>query len=56
MTIRLGIVVLDQDIQAMLGAVAKHARTGMIGDDMIWVSDVDNVLRVRTGEKDRDAV
>ena len=40
----------------MLDAVAKHAHTGAIGDGKIWVSDVDSVLRVRTGEKDRDAV
>jgi nitrogen regulatory protein P-II 1 len=54
--VRLDIVVLDQDVQAMLDVVAKHAHTGAIGDGKIWVSDVDSVLRVRTGEKDRDAV
>jgi len=54
--VRLDIVVVDQDVQAMVDAVAKHARTGMIGDGKIWVSDVDSVLRVRTGERDLDAV
>ena len=53
---RLDILVHDQDAQAMTDAVAKHARTGMIGDGKIWVSDVDSVLRVRTGEQDSDAV
>ncbi len=53
---RLDIVVLDQDVQAMVDAIAKHAHTGMIGDGKIWVSDVDSVLRVRTGEQDSDAV
>jgi len=53
---RLETVVLDQDAQAMVDAIAKHARTGMIGDGKIWVSDVESVLRVRTGEQDRDAV
>ena len=53
---RLDIVVLDQDVQAMVDAITKHARTGMIGDGKIWVSDVDSVLRVRTGEQDSDAV
>lgn len=52
----LDIVVLDQDVQAMVDAIAKHARTGKIGDGKIWVSDVDSVMRVRTGEQDRDAV
>lgn len=40
----------------MVDAIAKHARTGMIGDGKVWVSDVDSVLRVRTGEQDSDAV
>lgn len=54
--VRLDIVVLDQDVQGLVDAIAKHARTGMIGDGKIWVSDVDSVLRVRTGEQDSDAV
>ena len=54
--VRLDIVVRDQDAQAMVAAIAKHARTGGIGDGKIWVCDVDSVLRVRTGEQDRDAV
>ena len=53
---RLDILVLDQDVQAVVDAIAKHARTGGIGDGKIWVCDVDSVLRVRTGEQDRDAV
>jgi nitrogen regulatory protein P-II 1 len=53
---RLDIVVLDQDVQGMVDAIAKHACTGRIGDGKIWVSDVDSVLRVRTGEQDSDAV
>jgi len=43
-------------VQAMVDAITKHARTGMIGDGKIWVSDVDSVLRVRTGEQDSDAL
>jgi nitrogen regulatory protein P-II 1 len=54
--LRLDILVHDQDAQAMVDAIAKHARTGVIGDGKIWVSDVDSVLRVRTGEQDSDAV
>ena len=47
---------LDQDAQAMVDAIAKHARTGGIGDGKIWACDVDSALRVRTGEQDSDAV
>jgi len=54
--VRLDILVLDEDAQAMVDAIAKHARTGVIGDGKIWVSPVDSALRVRTGERDRDAL
>lgn len=54
--IRLDILVHDQDVQPMVEAIAKHARTGTIGDGKIWVSPVDGAMRVRTSEKDRDAV
>lgn len=53
---RLDILALDEDVQPMVDAIAKHAQTAVIGDGKIWVSAVDSVLRVRTGEKDRDAV
>jgi nitrogen regulatory protein PII len=53
---RLDILVPDQDAQAMVDAIAKHARAGEIGDGKIWVSDVDSVLRVRTAETGDDAV
>jgi nitrogen regulatory protein PII len=53
---RLDILVPDRDAQAMVDAIAKHARAGGIGDGKIWVSDVDSVLRVRTGEQDSEAV
>ena len=36
--------------------LAKHARTDTIGDGKIWVSTLDSVLRVRTGDRDRAAI
>ena len=36
--------------------IAKQARTEMIGDGKIWITPVDGILRVRTGERDRAAV
>lgn len=54
--IRLDILVLDDDAEAMMEAIAKHARTEMIGDGKIWVTSVDGVMRVRAGERGRDAV
>ena len=54
--IRVEVLALDDDVQALVDAIAKHAHTAVIGDGKIWVSDVDSVLRIRTGETDRDAV
>jgi nitrogen regulatory protein PII len=54
--IRVDIVVSDEAAQAVTTAIAKSAHTGLIGDGKIWVADVDSVVRVRTGERDRDAV
>jgi nitrogen regulatory protein PII len=54
--IRLDIVALDDDVETLVEAIAKHARTETIGDGKIWVTSVDSVLRVRTGDRDRAAV
>lgn len=54
--IRLDIVALDDEAETLVEAIAKHARTNTIGDGKIWVTTVDSVLRVRTGERDRAAV
>jgi len=54
--VRLDLVVLDDDAEAIVEAIAKHARTEAIGDGKIWVTPVDSALRVRTSERDRAAV
>jgi nitrogen regulatory protein PII len=54
--IRIDTVVSDENARAVTAAIAKAAHTGSIGDGKIWVADVDSVVRVRTGERDRDAV
>jgi len=54
--VRLDLVVHDQDVDTLVGLLAKHATTGTIGDGKIWVSAVDSVLRVRTGDRDDAAV
>jgi nitrogen regulatory protein P-II 1 len=40
----------------VVDAVVEAARTGKIGDGKVWVSPVDSVIRVRTGERGADAV
>jgi nitrogen regulatory protein P-II 1 len=54
--VRLDIVVLDDDAETIAETIAKQARTEMIGDGKIWITPVDGILRVRTGERDRAAV
>jgi nitrogen regulatory protein P-II 1 len=54
--VRLDLVVLDDDAETIVEAIAKHARTETIGDGKIWVTPVDSALRVRTGDRDRAAV
>ena len=54
--VRLDLVVPDNDAEALAEVVAKHARTGVIGDGKLWMSDVGSVLRVRTGDRDIAAI
>jgi nitrogen regulatory protein P-II 1 len=54
--VRLDLVVPDDSAEAMAEVVAKQARTGVIGDGKIWVSDVESVLRVRTADRDLAAL
>ena len=53
--LRIDVVVADQLAGLVADAIAKSVSTGAIGDGKIWVSALDSVLRVRTGERDTDA-
>ena len=54
--IRIEIVVDDNDVADVTDIVVKAAQTGRIGDGKVWVSSVDSVIRVRTGERDEAAI
>jgi nitrogen regulatory protein P-II 1 len=54
--VRLEIVVQDAEADDIVGVITKSAQTGRIGDGKVWVSPVEAVLRVRTGDRDTDAV
>jgi nitrogen regulatory protein P-II 1 len=50
-------VVVDEDgVQGVIDAVLKAARTGKIGDGKVWVTEVDQFIRIRTGEMGSDAL
>ncbi|HEY1003182.1 MAG TPA: P-II family nitrogen regulator [Streptosporangiaceae bacterium] len=54
--IRLDVVALDDDVESLVEAIAKHARRETIGDGKIWITPVNGAMRVRTGEWDRAAI
>ena len=54
--VRLEIVVADSLVESAIDAIIKAARTGKIGDGKIFVSDVAQVVRIRTGETGEEAV
>jgi nitrogen regulatory protein P-II 1 len=50
------VVVADDVVRDVLDAIVKSARTGKIGDGKIFVSDVVDIVRIRTGEHGNDAL
>ncbi len=54
--VRLEIVVEDTQVDEVITAVVDAAGTGKIGDGKVWVLPVEEVVRVRTGEKGADAL
>ena len=53
---KLEIVVDDESVGTVVDALLAAAATGKIGDGKVWVTNVDDVVRIRTGERGADAV
>jgi nitrogen regulatory protein P-II 1 len=54
--IKLEIVVDDSQVDGVVDAVVDAARTDKIGDGKVWVTDVAELVRIRTGERGADAI
>ena len=54
--VRLEVVVDDEDVAAVVEAITAAARTGKIGDGKVWTVEVEDLVRIRTGERGSDAV
>ena len=54
--VKIEIVLKGDDVERCVEAIVKAAKTGKIGDGKIFVSDVEQVIRIRTGETDENAV
>ena len=53
---RVEVVVEDGQVDAVIDSIVAAARTEKIGDGKVWVTDVGTLVRIRTGERDADAV
>ncbi|GAB3940990.1 P-II family nitrogen regulator [Corynebacterium tapiri] len=54
--VKVEVVVPDELVDDVCEGIARAAYTGKIGDGKIWVTPVERVIRVRTGERDNDAL
>ena len=54
--VKLDIVLADEDVDRAIDVILKTAQTGKIGDGKIFVTDVERVVRIRTGEEDEEAI
>jgi nitrogen regulatory protein P-II 1 len=54
--VRIEILVDDKDSAKIVDVIVKAASTGSIGDGKVWITPVDSIVRVRTGEQGTDAI
>ncbi len=54
--LKVEVVVADEKVDAVLKAIAEAAKTGEIGDGKVFISSVESVIRIRTGELDGEAL
>ena len=54
--LKVEVVVENEKVNSVIDAIAEAAKTGEIGDGKIFITQVDSVLRIRTGEIDKDAL
>jgi nitrogen regulatory protein P-II 1 len=54
--VRVDVLVDDYDADKIVDAIVEAARTGKIGDGKVWVTALDTLVRVRTGERGSDAL
>jgi nitrogen regulatory protein P-II 1 len=54
--VRLDVIVADDDAHDVVEVITKAASTGQIGDGKVWTTPVEELVRVRTGERGPDAI
>ncbi len=54
--VRLELVIEDNDVDNVISAIRTAANTGKIGDGKVWITSVERLIRIRTGEEGHDAI
>lgn len=54
--IKIEIMVQEDQVDLIVESIEKTANTGKVGDGKIWVTTLDSVVRIRTGETDKEAI
>ena len=54
--LKVEVVVEDEKVNSVINAIAEAAKTGEIGDGKIFITSIDSVVRIRTGDKDEEAL
>tara|TARA_Y100001968_G_scaffold52761_1_gene43801 strand:+ start:845 stop:1183 length:339 start_codon:yes stop_codon:yes gene_type:complete len=54
--LKVEVVVEDEKVNSVIDAIAEAAKTGEIGDGKIFISSIDSVVRIRTGDRDAEAL
>ena len=54
--IKIGLAVADKDVDYIISVILESAKTGNIGDGKIFVSPIEKIIRIRTGEQDEEAI
>lgn len=54
--VKLEIVIADEDVERCVNAILETAQTGKIGDGKVFITDVERIIRIRTGEENNEAI
>lgn len=54
--IKLELIVAEADVDSTIAVITEAAKTGKIGDGKIFVSPIEKIVRIRTGEEDEEAI
>ncbi|MEA3289924.1 MAG: P-II family nitrogen regulator [Campylobacterota bacterium] len=54
--VKLDLVVSEEQVDEVVSLIAQSAKTGKIGDGKIFVSPIEKIVRIRTGEEDEEAI